>query len=533
MNEVVGLIDSEMAQLKSDLDVWEQRWQAIHDNLTNLLNEIEDNSLPHGISRIQTIYCMLKNLQTFGKSHFHYFYQGFLNDRFQLRDKEKNKYPYAMILRSIIDQMAYDFQIITRALEQRQPFGNYTEIQDALDKADRLGQMALRPAIDDGLIGNDTTVLTYFQKSMTVRVIPYAKVAIIGIPFTALKVTRDYLAIPHEVAHYIYRHGRANSGLAISLTTERMFNGQDIPNYLRNWVEEIFADLYGCLVAGPVMAIDFQDLQLDDPWREFLDATIDEEDPVPVVRPDIYTKVLGHSKKDTKRYKLANLVEMRWNKLRDDYLERENDTESIAFRIGESDKDPIKLDDIRKKGRDFDQKDPLALDSIIQRILKQFFSKISATIAKKNQGYLEWSGDLSNINASGLEELYTNFRKTYLTIEKVDSLESLRRSIDSDPEKPVVYFPPCNEVSDQLDDVLQDEGVSVSKLWVDYVTAWATRRGYNPITNDNKIEELISIKRHPRTKDDSKQEVWGWVDLALAEGWVTRGPEPNPTGDKG
>jgi hypothetical protein len=54
------------------------------------------------------------------------------------------------------------------------------------------------------------------------------------------------------------------------------------------WLEEVFADVYGALIAGPVLALDFQELVYDN-------SNLDEDDgdhPVGAIRPFIYTDTL-------------------------------------------------------------------------------------------------------------------------------------------------------------------------------------------------------------------------------------------------
>lgn len=533
MNEVVGLIDSEMAQLKSELDVWKKRWQAIDDSLTKLLREIDNGNLPQSISRIQTIHCLLKSLQAFGKSHFNYFYQGFLEDRFELRDIAKNKHPPAVILRSITDQLSFDLQVITQALDQRQLYGNYTEIKNALEKADKLGQMAMRPAIDSEIIDLNTTVLTYFQKTYSVRVVPYANAAIIGIPFSAISYSRDYLAIPHEVAHYIFRHGVLN-GRTISSNVREVITKANTDLYMWQWIEEIFADMYGCLVAGPVMAIDFQDLQLDDQWHEFTDATLDEADPVPVLRPDIYTKVLNHSK-NIVWHKLVDLLQDRWNDKRNDYLDWKPGDPDIKFKIGNNKE--IVLSEIRGDGRAFN--DTKKLDKMLSKILARIFDRIMTQVSKGRQGYLEWSGTTEDImeilQSNNIERLYEKFHKLHDSIHKVDTHEDQKEYIKNNPNEPVVWLPElaCKPASLELDNEIKQAGIEVHKIWTAYIKNWASRKGYNEVTDANKVKELLRAKRKSLTNDDDNLGEWGWVHLAYADGWVTRGPEPNPTGDRG
>jgi hypothetical protein len=191
-----------------------------------------------------------------------------------------------------------------------------------LKRADKLAWSALKPAVDDPNLNlhKDTTVMTYFQKGAFIRVIPYAPVALLAIPFTATEVPRDFLALPHEVGHYVYRNARIDEDQAIPqvLGKNRIDEDQTIPQVLgkklielaepsprwaRRWKEEIFADVYGCLIGGPVTGLSFQDLSLQSsrtpvvltpgeyPYGKFTED--DGVHPASVARPYVYTRVLG------------------------------------------------------------------------------------------------------------------------------------------------------------------------------------------------------------------------------------------------
>jgi hypothetical protein len=143
------------------------------------------------------------------------------------------------------------------------------------------------------------TAVTYFQKSPDIRVIPYAPVALVGIPYSCQQLPRDLLAVPHEVGHYVFSHGTLGYGTADEKPLRKYLLdrlGQIVPKESRDyrrlsrWLEETFADVYGACVAGPVMALDFQDLQLHTGRERFI--TDDNDHPVPVLRPKIHLQVL-------------------------------------------------------------------------------------------------------------------------------------------------------------------------------------------------------------------------------------------------
>jgi hypothetical protein len=223
------------------------------------------------------------------------------------------EYPPEYAFKVTLDQIAYDLEVIRRAAGQR--ILGSRAMTTALRIADKLAWEALNPVVDrvenpvegeEKLLPHGTTVITYFDKSANIRVIPYARVALVGIPFTCAPVrhnlsgispadvtilAQDYLAIPHEVGHYVYRHSRkVQKKILVDLYDKIKEEKRKRALCFFRWVEEIFADVYGCLIAGPWIALDFQDLQLTASKDRFVKD--DREHPVPALRPYIYTRVL-------------------------------------------------------------------------------------------------------------------------------------------------------------------------------------------------------------------------------------------------
>ncbi len=123
--------------------------------------------------------------------------------------KEKPCYTEEFVIGRLLRQIAADFTIIQRAYHIRL-MGTENE-RIALAQADILANQALKLAKNSDLINDDTTVLTYFNKTALVRVIPYAPVALIGIPVTCVGWKdnfSNFMAIPHEIGHYVYWHAR-------------------------------------------------------------------------------------------------------------------------------------------------------------------------------------------------------------------------------------------------------------------------------------------------------------------------------------
>ncbi|MCB8982336.1 MAG: hypothetical protein H6659_00765 [Ardenticatenaceae bacterium] len=250
--------------------VWQTRWRGIADTL-------EEMDSDYGKLASPTFRALSACLQAFAKDQFDFFLDGFHHGRLL----PSPQHPAENILRATLDQISFDLTVVQLAVDQRQD--GSAAMRKALDKADALAQNALALAINARLI-KAAVAVTYFNKATNVRVIPYAPVALVGLPFTSITASHDFLAIPHEVGHYVYRHA---PGLAAALEVRLR---PSMPVWAAGWLEEIFADVYGALVAGPVIGLDFQDLLLDNPLASLTED--DGDHPADAVRPFIYTRLL-------------------------------------------------------------------------------------------------------------------------------------------------------------------------------------------------------------------------------------------------
>jgi hypothetical protein len=247
--------------------VWDERWGAYQSILTQL-----NSGVP-----TPTFKTLANCLQAFGESQFKFFCEGFREGHLW----PSAQYPAENVLSTTLNQVGYDIAVIQRASKQRG--SKDKKMLDTLHKTDQLAQLALNLAIDGKLLPQ-STVISYFNKSAYIRTIPYAPLALVAVPYTATAVPRDYLATPHEIGHHIYRH---SPSLMADLRDRLPLQ----PAWCSRWQEEIFADVYGCLVAGPVVGLDFQDIVFDHSLANFMSD--DGEHPVEAIRPFAYVKVLA------------------------------------------------------------------------------------------------------------------------------------------------------------------------------------------------------------------------------------------------
>ncbi|MEO8396694.1 MAG: hypothetical protein ABI700_27120 [Chloroflexota bacterium] len=284
-------------------DVWNSRWESIARFLQALATEVDaEIELPRRLVLIP----LVKSLQDFGAAHFQYF-----NDYFTKHpDEVCADFPPEFVIRQVIERIATDAQVIQTCIAQRRAGGD-AHARDVLLTADKLAWQALRPAVDGHLLPPETTAITYFQKVASIRVIPYASVALIGIPITCLYNSFDYLSIPHEVGHNVYWNAGKfddDAQLSIQSRLKQQATRQEKAKPAYRWTQEIFADAYGALVAQAPIAVSFQDLEFESSKVEF--ATDDGRHPLPIVRPEIYAALIG--KTDPV---LAEKLEDRWKKL--------------------------------------------------------------------------------------------------------------------------------------------------------------------------------------------------------------------------
>jgi hypothetical protein len=301
-----------------DSDLWEHRYTALERMITTLHKQVNDHK-PGGEGcealRQETFRVLLENLKAFAGAQFRFLHRGLGSQLDHPRPPKavgipkaepgylepSLDYPADFVLGATLDQIAFDLAVLQGAWNQRVLAETNQEMCRTLGIADRLAFSALQPALEYKLLpftDGQLTVLTYFQKASYIRMIPYASVALVGIPFTTLGKydpghltevgnARDLLAIPHEIGHYVFRHGaREDSRLQHAL--QEALLGQ--PEWLHRWAEEIFADVYGVLIAGPVIVRDFQDIMRDNDLPSLLNG--DSTHPAPVLRPLIYADAL-------------------------------------------------------------------------------------------------------------------------------------------------------------------------------------------------------------------------------------------------
>lgn len=292
------------SQLAAIPSAYQARWSALSDRLAHIATAVRPtDELPERGRVDETRYALealadvALSLRAFAQAHLEFF---------GTPRPSPAGYSVEHAAALAVYQVGADLEVLEKAAQQRLcPLG--ANDRAVLAITDKLARRALKRAKLAGLISPDATALTYFQKSPLIRVIPYAPVALIGIPYSASGLPQDYLSIPHEIGHYVYWNGRVapqpetlapnEPARPAAASTVRAWLRRQLPLWLHShlvggWIEETFADVYAALVAGPIAGNSLQDLlqrQGDDKLQ-----VIDEADrhPTPVLRPYIYSQVM-------------------------------------------------------------------------------------------------------------------------------------------------------------------------------------------------------------------------------------------------
>ena len=292
--------------------MWNTRWGAIKATMTGTGARYAQLGTTAGYSQIAVLGQAVDLLQSFATEMFDFFSTGFANGHLVPPTQCPSDYVYSCIQ----DQAQYDLQVLQLAADQRLN-APYSPMLDTLNVADVLAQRALTQA--QAILPEGMRAVTYFQKSPAIRVLPYANLALIGIPYSSIDYHPDLLTIPHEIGHFLFWHGQASSlppqtptyqqnlqhqlsqnvlgelnnlaesrlsALAVTVPLSKLFH-----HWCYVWLEELFADLLGCWVAGPVSALTIQEIVLRRPQHQM--TASDADHPVGILRPYVHLKTLA------------------------------------------------------------------------------------------------------------------------------------------------------------------------------------------------------------------------------------------------
>jgi hypothetical protein len=287
-------------------------WSARAAALLEVAGELGARAASTGDARRRTALLGLHCLAAFATKQFHLFEKGFTGGMLQADAAMPPEY----VLEATARQVGFDIDVMLRSMGQREPSISTAAMRETLDLADKLAADALAGAVRSRLI-EETAVLTYFQKTPTIRLLPYVPLALLGIDLTAIQDRAQLLAIAHETGHHVYRQLTTNYTVEPQKKAEKraLVAPAQFPAWLTAWAEEVFADIYSVLVAGPVAGVSIQAMLMGELPGVLLQD--DADHPLPALRPEIAVAVLrklaGEGKHGSGRLaQAADLQEQQW-----------------------------------------------------------------------------------------------------------------------------------------------------------------------------------------------------------------------------
>ncbi len=491
---------------------WQRRYAAVDAALRQTEALLTDPQVT--FTRKATIAGVVKQLRAFGEKQFAFFDEGFHRPDpfFTLSDDPLQGVAAQYVFGTIIDQIAHDSSVLDQIEMQRRD----QRYAATLAVADRVAYDAL--GYVSHLLNTPSTVLTYLQKSPDARVIPYAPVALIGIPRTCHPlqatspqgVVRDLLAIPHELGHHLYWNGHEAEDSGKQLRHQPPINRlqPDKPAWLAAWFEEIFADVVTCVIGGPLAALSMQELQLQarNDWL-LVDNGVH---PVAAFRTYIYLVALEAMGMPTAAAKLT----ARWHKKLTDraLVSPGRDPLDYLCFLPSTNEAPLTFRAALERMR-----------TLIVALVHLFQSGAAsadrntlsacAGVQPSNNGRSPWSADLSAdadlTNDAEVEALYQQFEQCVLDTF-TDGQTTSNQQIDSklDP-----YWKPENWLElvaqrgvtfEIAEEVVNRRRLPSSQFVIDQISRW--------------------YSREPQDPKDIPLEFAEWIKILEFAGWSTEGP---------
>ncbi|MEM7802351.1 MAG: hypothetical protein AAF633_24375, partial [Chloroflexota bacterium] len=323
---------------------WGSRMAKVLTTLQSLQAEVEKASYPHIVG-------MLSTMETFWTQ-----YKAAATQTAKQLE-QRNITPPIYIFSEMIRHMTLDIERLQSGIQQRQALKSHTNgRQDSLKITDALSAMALTPIKSWSLSlpgGSETIIpITYFDDRIHIRQMPYTSqfmlIALtydLALSFEQIHSNKldippfDLMAIPHEIGHYVYHfnHGSGSStphvhnqeqshelGYKHHPPTENSIGWLSQADVIKNnpyshWSEEIFADLYGCLISGPLTVLGIQSLLATSHLNRLLKD--DSLHPTPIFRPYLISEMLRVlNKHDSTSYDFndtALMLDANWSKILD------------------------------------------------------------------------------------------------------------------------------------------------------------------------------------------------------------------------
>lgn len=207
---------------------------------------------------------------------------------------------YPFIVSKGIERLLQEWNVLSRASEQRVIEGFNANIEKASVAAqqycDKWNSIIPNDIPDDSFHKLEPPVV-YFEKIFRISRSIYApEIPVISIPLTDYNQEENWQGLAHEFSHHIFWNGFSVDDVGAMQQKVRDLISDKLPPHKaalwKIWLEEVFADVYGTLLAGPEYALSAQD-RIGEQISRVEDLTIaDHQHPCNYLRPLITVQVL-------------------------------------------------------------------------------------------------------------------------------------------------------------------------------------------------------------------------------------------------
>lgn len=413
--------------------------------------------------------------------------------------------PPEYVLRTTLDHVAFDLERIQRAILQHQygtPSTNGNEWggqKATLHLATHWCEVMLERAKE--LLPSKPHLITYFNFTPRVRPLPYTKAMLLGLPMTITEPgqRRDMLVLGHELGHYVYHYGQIGNRTVKNMMKDIMRREK---SYLKNWSEEIFADIFGIVVSETPDILNWAMGMLFDNAPAYYNRD-SRVHPIDAVRPHLYIKTLTQL---TGIDKTENAPESE-NDVITKFTDWLKDYHQII--IGAGSRTFFTDDDYGKEQLTSIEYANNRFTNIISRVLELF------TIGEK------WEGAHAG-------RLKTNIDKLLKRTTKENNRKVILPSVFNFPWPASLQSILFKENSGDAEDDYKAFQNELTKVKDEHKLGQSTQT--DPVS-ENSNHQLFFIELRDKVATFERPlEPDVWKVIFAADGWVTRGPENQPTG---
>ncbi len=329
------------------------------------------------------------------------------------------------VLNQALGQITEDIVTLERAYAQSSPTAG-SKITDRLKTAD--GLLRHIQSIVGCHLPDTAVILSYVRPGANVRIVPYGPFGLVGIPASALASDLDLLSIPHEFGHFLYWRGHPDPKPGNALTYRQrlgeLTEATETPEWIKEWIEEIFADVISCIIGGPAAALTFQDIMLTMAGIQFI--TFNDHYPVAAVRPFIYLHVL--SQLPGKNSAVVRKLEENWWRI-------------LSHRLLRTTMDDLKCEvpyPVSTSGL------PLFSEALTLEEIAGQLQKISSKILDAFPELVKWADESWTVGKTMHDDIQALYKEFQDNIERLATMPS--------PEIPVLFSPWTKVIEQYLTD---------------------------------------------------------------------------------